>query len=509
MVKRVLIAGGGTAGWLTAAYLARTLLADRSDGLQITLIESPDIGIIGVGEGTFPSIRKTLKRIGIPEADMVRFCHATFKQGIRFVGWRGDEAQTGRDHYFHPFQIAPSPGGLDLLLYWLLGAAGPRAWDEINTVQKRVVDARLGPKLITHDDYEGPLNYAFHFDAARFGELLRRKAIDLGVKHLTSTITNVALSDAGHIAHLDTAEHGALSADLYIDCTGFRAELIGKALRVPFNSRRRELFTNRAMTIQIPYDRPEAPIASCTTSTAREAGWIWEIGLDNRRGIGYVYSDDHTTDDRAMEVLSGYVGQGFDPARVRKLAFEPGVRERQWVGNCVAVGLSAGFIEPLEATGIGFAEIAALLISNLFPWGGQYDVSAKQFNEIMGRRFDHVVDFIKAHYCLTRRTDTDFWRQNAQEDTMSASLQERLARWRFRAPSFMDVDLNHDIFTDANWQYILYGMGYRTDLAGQAGTYRYFKEAAAAFADIETQATYAMTVMPSHRKLIEQIKAQA
>lgn len=504
--KTVLVVGGGTAGWITAAYLAKVLAPKSADGIRVTLVESRDIGIIGVGEGTFPSIRKVLKRIGVDEADLIRECSATFKQGIRFVDWRYTPGQGKPDHYVHPFDVARAGGGLDLLPYWLLGCAGDVGWDAVSTVQRRVADDDRAPKLISHEDYGAPLNYAYHFDAAKLAALLRKTAIGLGVHHVVDTIDAVHLTPDGAIDSLTARDGGKMTADLYIDCTGFRAQLIGEAMKIPFGSRRSELFTDRAVAIQVPYDRPDAPIPSYTISSGQEAGWTWDIGLDERRGVGYVYSSDHTTDERAEAVLRAYIGPAADGLAARVLKFEPGYRQTQWRKNCVAIGLSAGFIEPLEATGIGFAEIAALNLSNLFPWAGPMETPAKQFNEMMAKRYDHVVDFIKLHYCLSERRDSDFWRDNVAASSMSDSLKERLERWRYRPPLFMDVDLNHDIFTEANWQYVLYGMGYKTDLTAQAGVYRYHDEARAEFAAIQRRGDYALTIMPKHRDLIAQVR---
>jgi len=504
MARQILIVGGGTAGWITAGYLARMLSAQLPGGVQITLIESDDIGIIGVGEGTFPSIRKTLKRIGVDESDLVRDCDATFKQGIRFDGWRTGTGES----YFHPFEAPFSPGGLDLLSYWLAGVAGDRQWDAASTVQTHAADMGLAPKLQSHEAYAAPLNYAYHFDAAKLARLLRRVAIGNGVRHCIGTISEVCLTPEGAVDHLVSREQGEMRADLYIDCTGFSARLIGQSLGSPYRSVRGSLFTNRAVALQVPYDRPDRPIPSFTLSTAQTAGWTWDIGLDNRRGTGYVYSTDHTSDAEAEAVLRRYIGPAADQLTARVLNFEPGYRPVQWQKNVVAIGLSAGFLEPLEATGIGFAEGAALVLATLFPWSGPIDGPAQQFNDIMVRRYAHVVDFIKMHYCLTRRTDTAFWCDNAQDSTIPDSLQARLERWRYRVPDFVDVDLNHDIFTEANWQYVLYGMGFRTDIQARAGALKYADDARAAFADIPRQAAIARTKLPSHRDLIEAVRRQ-
>ena len=505
-VKRLLIVGGGTAGWIAAGYLARTLGAQSRDGVQITLVESADIGILGVGEGTFPSIRTTLKRIGVDETSLIRECSATFKQGAKFVHWRHAPGESGSapDHYLHAFQVSHDPSGLDLLPYWLLGVAGDNInWDEVNTPQKRVADASRAPKLITNSDYLGPLGYAYHFDAVKLAQFLRTQAIASGVHHIVDTVETVNLTQDGAIASVATREHGALEADLFIDCTGFRAQLIGTALRVPYKSCRSVLFCDTALVMQVPYERPDAPVASYTISTAHEAGWMWDIGLDTRRGVGYVYSSDHTDDARAEQILRTYVGRASEGLSARKIAFNAGYRETHWVKNCVAIGLSSGFFEPLEATGIMFTEIAAVSLANLFPWGGDLETAARQFNEKMRRRYERALDFIKLHYCLSERRDSAFWRDNVQPGSIPESLQELLRRWRHRPPGSIDIDPNIDIFPDTSWQYVPYGMGYRTDLKPRAAVLKYYDQAREAFAEIRRQADFACRTLPTHRELLD------
>ena len=502
MKKRVLIVGGGTAGWLTAGYLAKRLGADLPGGAAITLVESRDIGVLGVGEGTFPTIRRTLSTIGIDEADLVRRCGATFKQGNRFAHWRTPPGSPGPDHYCHPFQVADRSDGLELLPYWILGVVGDRGWDEVSTPQKRAADAMRAPKLPSHPDYVGPLNYAFHFDAVKLAELLREQGIANGVHHRVDTVMEVLVGEDGDIAGVRTERSGLLQADLYIDCTGFRAELIGKALGVPFRSCHDTLFCNRAVAAQLPYAKPGDPIPSYTNSTAQGAGWIWDIGLEERRGTGHVYSSDHMDDEEAEATLRAYLGPAGREVEVRRFRFDAGFRETSWHRNCVAIGLSSGFFEPLEATGILFAEAAAGLVANLFPWGGDLETSARQFNATMQRRYERALDFIKLHYCISQRRDTDFWRDNADPRSSPDSLLELLDRWRFRPPSELDVDSRIDIFPEASWQYVLYGMGWKTDLTPRAGSYRYHEEARQAFAEVDRQAQFAIQNLPSNRELV-------
>ena len=515
MIKRVLIVGGGMAGWMSAAYLARTLGAQFPDGVRITLIESADSGGPGLGEGTLPTIRQTLRRIGVDETSLVRECGTSFKQGTRFVHWRYPPGRGRPDHYLHSFQVTQEPAGLDLLPYWLLGVAGQNShWDEVSTPQKRVADSGLAPKLIDHPHYEAPLNYAYHFDTLKLAALLRRQGLASGVQQVLDTVDAVNLAEDGSIRSVTARAHGELEADLFIDCTGFRAQLIGAALGVPYTSCRSVLFCDTALAMQVPYERPDEPIASCTIATAHESGWIWEIGLDGRRGIGNVYSSDHMDDARAEQLLRAYVdtaggGRAGHGLTARKIRFESGYREINWKKNCVAIGLSSGFFEPLEATRIVFTEVAATTLSNLFPWGGDLEMAAKQYNRIMRRRHERALDFIKLHYCLSERRDSRFWLDNVDSASIPESLQELLRMWEHRPPGSIDIDRNVDLFEESSWQYVLYGMGYKTDLRPRAGSLRYYDEARAAFANIKRQAALACRTLPPHRELIATARARA
>jgi tryptophan halogenase len=504
--KSITIVGGGTAGWLTAAFLARILAARSPGGIQITLIDSEDIGIIGVGEGTFPTIRNTLMAIGIDESRFMRASLATFKQGIRFTDWVHPPKDGTHSAYFHPFSAPlPMPGGADMLPYWLLGCA-PKGQSFVAStgVQEQIVEARRGPKRPNDADYQGALTYAYHFDAARLATLLRDVSKELGVRHLVGTVGQVEMTDSGDIAAIVSPEQGRLTADLFIDCSGFRGEMIGKAMKVPFKSVKNHLFTNRAVTIQVPYERPDAPIESCTVSTAHEAGWTWDIGLETRRGVGYVYSSDHTDDDRAEQVLRSYLGPMAEGLSARKLTFETGYREKQWVGNCVAVGLSAGFFEPLESTGIMLIEVAAHLISELFPWDGAMRPAANLFNQLMAKRYERITDFLKLHYCLSRRPER-FWQDNADPASIPESLREKLEMWRFRPPSRFDFIGDYETFLPISYEAVLYGMGFVTNLEAASASYGAKKTAASRFAEIGALVPRALAELPLHRDLISRI----
>lgn len=508
--RRVLIVGGGAAGWLTACYLARHLGGDRADGLDITLLESPDIGIIGVGEGTFPTIRNILRTLGIDEGTFMRESHATFKQGIRFDDWEvapqvNASGDLEHSHYLHPFE-APYWGReeLQLVPYWLLqDKATRKPFAEAVTFQKRVADSSLGPKRLHQGNYQGPLNYAYHFDANLFAALLAKHAKTLGVRHLSGLMSGVILAADGSIDHVTSPDHGDLDADLFIDCTGFRSELLGKALNVPFKRIDDILFTDRAITVQVPYATPDAPLPSYTISTAHEAGWTWDIGLPERRGVGYVYSSQHSTDERAAEVLRAYTGLSED-AMTRSLRFEAGYRTAHWVKNCVGVGLSAGFLEPLESTGMVLIESAVNKIVEYFPFTGPLDASADLFNDQMITRYNTIIGFIKLHYCLSKRQEP-FWRDNTQPDSIPEHLQKRLALWKTRPPSRFDFILDYESFAHFSYQYILYGMGFETDFEAARGAYTDTELAKQIFGRVVDFGGRASADLVSHRSLIKAI----
>ena len=504
----ILIVGGGTAGWLTAAYLARHLGGPA--GARITLIESADIGTIGVGEGTFPTIARTLSLLGADEAQFMRESSAAFKQGIRFVDWQrapeANPANTRRRHYYHPFAL-PRQAGIDLLPHWLSGEAGEIPFAAAVTLQEKVCDAGRAPKRESDAGFHGPMNYAYHLDAVRFGRYLSSIAKEMGVVHRLGTVQRVDLDESGAIAGVVTREHGSLTAGLYVDCTGFRAELIGRALGVPFQNKNGVLFVDRAVAMQVPHADDEVPIPPYTISTAHEAGWSWDIALPQRRGVGYVYSSAHSDGTRAEAVLREHVGAAANNLPARHLELQVGWRTQHFVKNCVAVGLSGGFLEPLESTGIILIEAAAYLLAGLCRRGADLDAAARTFNQHMAKRYERIVDFIKMHYFLTQRTDSAFWRDNARAETAPDSLLAHLETWRSRPPSAADFAMDYETFAPANYQFVLYGMGFETRPSanraehGQDETAR----ARAEFARVQDASRRAVAALPAHRELLQRV----
>ena len=356
----IVIVGGGTAGWLTAGILAARLdLASRQD-LSITVVESPGVPILGVGEGTWPTIRHNLQSMGMAEGDFLAACDATFKQGSQFVGWR-QASPAGEYSYLHPFTPPHRFGEGDLASAWL--AAPSPGFDEAVCFQTAL--CRAGPALKTRGsaDFEGIGNYAYHFDAGKVASFFKQHCIArLGVRHLSDDVIACDMDADGAIAALRTAHNGAMAGDFFVDCSGQHGVLVDRVYQVPLVDCRDVLFGDTALAIQVPYPQADSPIASVTLATAQSAGWIWDIGLTTRRGVGYVYSSQFTSHEEALGELDRYVraisGKAL-PAQPRRIAINSGYRERFWVSNCVAIGVSSGFVEPLEASSIAMIEMSA------------------------------------------------------------------------------------------------------------------------------------------------------
>ena len=465
-VQKILIVGGGSAGWITAGVLASRFQRRGEDGVSISLIESRQQPPIGVGEGTWPTIRATLKQIGVTETDFLRGCDASFKQGSHFVKWvDGGDA----DAYYHPFTLPLGYEERNLAAYWLENPRG-RSFAASMCFQTDICSRGLAPKQITTPEFTGLANYAYHLDAGKFAPFIRQHCIDkLGVTHIYDEIVGVESTDSGDISHLVTKSGGTLAADLFIDCSGFSSLLIGKHFGVPFLPKKDVLFIDKAWAVQIPYPTEEAAINSATVATAQSSGWVWDIGLSTRRGVGYVFSSGHTSDDAALEELKNYLSARGDPMRelsFRKIDINSGYRREFWVRNCVAVGLSAGFLEPLEASAIVMIELSAKSIANLLPGcRGGMGQAARIFNDTFSYRWERIVDFLKLHYVLSRRDDSRFWIDNRAPESIPDSLRAGLQFWRDHCPWHEDFAHREEVFSAASYQYILYGMGFQTTRA--------------------------------------------
>ena len=456
-IKRIAIIGGGTAGWLAANHLGLELAADPE--VEITLIESKDVPTIGVGEGTVPYVMNGLKKFGISEADLLLTCDTTFKQGIKFVNWL-DPQLHGENHYYHSFDV-PYPGGFDVSRYWLSHHSGP--FDDVG-IQARICDLNLSPKLKSSCNYEGALSYAYHFNALKFANLLAKNAKEkFQVEHKFATIISATKDDNGNIKQLITDEDTLLEFDFYIDCSGFSSILIDKELDVPFINKAGEILTDTVLVHQMPLQENEE-IKPYTTATAHKAGWIWDIPLTTRRGTGFVYASKYMDEKEAINLYSEYLGVEPNAISPRKIPMEIGYRESFWHKNCVALGLAQGFVEPLEATSILVTDFSAELLASNFP-RNLTDIASFQteYNHVIAYVWEGVVDFIKLHYFISDREDSQFWIDNKDINKMSKQLINRLEKFKLRPPRSSDFfSSRFDMFDDKNYMYVLYGMKFKT-----------------------------------------------
>lgn len=505
-IQHILIVGGGSAGWLTAGLLAAEHRSRTGPTLRITLLESPNIGPIGVGEGTWPTMRDTLRSIGVSETDFIRECDASFKQGSKFQQWVSNRQD---DSYFHPFVLPQGYTETNLVAGWLERHADVPFADLVS-FQPHLCAHNRAPKQAATPEYAAVANYAYHLDAGKFGLFLRKHCVEqLGVHHVLDHVIGINAHENGDIASVQTKENGAIAADLFVDCSGMHALLLGQHYNVPFISQKHVLFNDSALAVQVPYQNLDSPIGSQTVSTAQSNGWIWDIGLPTRRGIGHVYSSAHTSDEAAERELRAYIERtgGQSIPSPRKLTFNPGYREKFWHRNCVAIGLAAGFIEPLEASALALVEISAAMLRDQMPaTRAAMDIVARRFNDAFTYRWERVIDFLKLHYVLTQRTDSDFWRDNCRPASIPERLQELLTLWRHQPPSRYDFHRIEEVFPSASYQYVLYGMGFRPDRSGATRRAddadradRYFRETAALTSKM-------LAALPTNRALIDHIK---
>ncbi|UGQ46938.1 tryptophan halogenase family protein [Massilia endophytica] len=504
MIRHIVVVGGGSAGWLAAGVIASAHQTASGRGLKVTLIESPDIAPIGVGEGTWPSMRDTLHRIGVSESDFFRECDASFKQGSRFNGW---VTGAGGDYYFHPFVLPQGYAETDLAGEWRRRYPGVPFADLVSFQPHLCVNGRA-PKQPGTPEFAAVANYGYHLDAGRFGVFLRKHCLEkLGVNYVPDNVTGVRSHENGDIAALETQQHGLLEGDLFVDCSGMRSMLLGQHYGVPLVPQKHVLFNDSALAVQIPYPAENSPIASQTTSTAQSCGWIWDIGLPTRRGIGHVYSSAHISDDRAEAELRAYIAASGGPEDIpspRKLSFEPGYRKEFWHRNCVAIGLSAGFIEPLEASALALVELSAAMLADEMPvTREEMAIAARRFNDAFSYRWERVIDFLKLHYVLSRRSDSPYWQDN--RDTVPERLGELLTLWRHRSPSRYDFYRIEEVFPSASYQYILYGMGFRTE-EGTARLPGQEEQADGFFREAANLTRKMLGGLPSNRELIEHIR---
>ncbi|WP_254602773.1 tryptophan halogenase family protein [Sphingomonas bacterium] len=448
-VRRVVILGGGTAGWMTAAALSKAL---ASTGIAITLIESEEIGTVGVGEATIPTIHWFNTLVGLDEGRFMADTGATWKLGIEFRGWQGDGSA-----YFHPFGTYGAPGDAAMFPHRLTRAwlAGEDAPIEAFSLTTQVARARAFAKPVGDPrSLLSTLGHAFHFDAARYAAHLRALAEARGVVRVEGKVARVDRDgDGGHVRALATERGDTVPGDLFVDCSGLRGLLIEQTMKAGYDDWSHWLPCDAAWAAP---SEPEAAATPYTQATADAAGWRWRIPLRHRVGNGYVFSTRFEEPEAARErlVAAMETPPGAEPRLIR---FVPGRRRRAWVGNVVAIGLAAGFLEPLESTSIHLIQSGIGKLLSLFPRDDADPLLAEQYNRVSAREIEEVRDFVILHYHLTRGRTEPLWR-HCQAMPIPDTLRYKLDQFRRSGRIMLSPD---ELFRDASWFAVMTGQGVR------------------------------------------------
>jgi tryptophan halogenase len=482
-IRRVVIAGGGTAGWMSAAMLSKSL----GKLVDITLVESDDIGTVGVGEATIPSMVTFHNLLELKEAEFMAATNATFKLGISFENWR-DVGQdyihsfgtTGVDHWTAGFQH-----------FWHKGRERGLAGD--------YGDYCLELKAAQQERFahlpNGGMNYAYHLDAGMYARFLRRYAEGFGTRRVEGKIARIATDAAtGHVASLRLEDGSEIEGDLFIDCTGFRALLIGQAMKEEYEDWSHWLFCDSALAVQT---ESQGELVPYTRAIAHGAGWQWRIPLQNRVGNGHVYASRYIDDEQARQVLLSNL-RGEPLAEPRVIRFRPGQRRKTWSGNVVAVGLSSGFLEPIESTSIHLISRSLIRLMQLFPTNGICQSDVDEFNSQSGREIAHIRDFIILHYHVTGRRDTPFWRACAEME-IPASLRHRIELFRETGRAFRVSD---ELFTENSWVQVMLGQGIHPEQHHQSADLMDDAELAGFLGQIRTSIEQTVDRMPPHRDYV-------
>ncbi len=465
-IEKVVILGGGTAGWLTATYLQRAF----PNKLEITLVESEQIPRIGVGEATVPTIRSTFAFLGLEESDWMPKTGGSFKNAVRFVNWNGGGSS---DSFYHPFHhqrynqvdlygqsyFMDIDGRLPLGHFWLrekLGGRDNRPFAYACSPNSQLCDENKAPR--SPEMPNRSLNYAYHFDAALIAGYLRGIAESRGVKRVAGNFKNAARSENGFIESIQLEDGRKISADFFVDCSGFRSLLLTQTLKENFENQNNHLLCDSAVAVSAEYKNRKEQFSPYTSAVALSSGWRWIIPLQHRMGTGYVYSANHIDKSQAEEELCRSVGQGnrgdlgFNHIKMR-VGYHPNV----WSGNCVAIGLAGSFIEPLESTSIFMTEFQLFNLVRHFPNKDCAPALRNQYNKLFRECYREVRDFIVMHYIYSPRTDTPFWIEAKKEIRIPDSLREKMELFRERLP--LDSDIKNHLFHAFNYTCLLDGMG--------------------------------------------------
>ncbi|GAA3269364.1 tryptophan 7-halogenase [Dactylosporangium vinaceum] len=522
-IKNVVILGGGTAGWMSAAYLAKAL----QQTVNVTILEAPSIPRIGVGEATVPNLQRVVfDFLGIPEDEWMRECNAAFKTAVKFVNWRtpGAGQATPRlfegrpDQFFHPFGLLPSEEEIPLSHYWAskrINGETDEPFDYSCYREPAMMDALRSPK---HLDGTPATYYAWHFDAALVADYLRRHATGkLGVVHIQDEMTEVVQDARGYVMALKTKGGRTLAADLFVDCSGFRSLLMNKAMQEPFIDMKDHLPNDSAVASAVPHDDATHGVEPFTSSIAMPGGWTWKIPMLGRFGSGYVFSSQFTKRDEATRDFCALWGLDPETAPLNQVKFRVGRNRRAWVKNVVGIGLSTNFLEPLESTGIYFTYAALYQLAKHFPDRTFDKRLIDRFNHQMETTFDDTRDFIQAHFYFAPRNDTPYWAAN-KELKLSDSFLAKLEMYKAGIPvnppltdeggyyGNFEAEFNN-FWTNGSYYCIFTGMNVLPERALPALTHKpeAIKKAEAHFERIREQQDELVASLPSNYEFLRRL----
>lgn len=482
-VKRVVIAGGGTAGWIAAAALVKHL----GPLIDITLVESDEIGTVGVGESTIPTARAFHGFLGIYEQAFIKATTATFKLGIEFENWR----KPG-DRYFHAFgTVGKSVWLADFQHFWLEAVRQGFGGNYIDYSLE--AEAAKANKFQTHDG--APVSYAYHLDATAYAAFLRGLAEPAGVRRVEGKIQTVAQNaETGFVEALELESGERVEGDLFLDCTGFRALLSEQTLKTGFEDWNQWLINDAAFAVQTAL---EGPLTPYTRAIAHDAGWRWRIPLQQRMGNGFVFSTEFLSPDEAKaKFLDALESRPlFDP---RLLRFKAGMRKKAWNKNVVAIGLASGFVEPLESTSIHQIMIAVTRLLQNFPFKGITEPAIARFNDQSRRETEHIRDFIILHYKLTERDDSPYWRR-CRDMEIPPSLAERIALFREAGLAYQDPD---ELFRIDSWVMVMMGQGITPESYHQVARMMDPAQLKGALSDLKAGIAREVTKLPDHGQFV-------
>lgn len=518
MAKSVVIVGGGSSGWMTAAYLRKAL----DPSIRVTVLEAPHIRTIGVGEATFSTIKLFFDYLGLPEHEWMPSCNAAYKLAIRFQNWTKE-----RGHFYHPFQRYDAVDGYNMAEWWLKLKRNEEPFDYACFTIPAICDAKRSPRYLdgrvfddrvqsmwTGDaiadnkflnDHQVQYPYAYHFDAGLLAKFLEGYATQRGVGLIHDEVKEVVLKEDGSISHLETLNHGQVAADLFVDCTGFRGLLINQALKEPFIPFSESLLCDSAVALQVPVDVSKNGIRPYTTATAMSAGWVWDIPLYGRVGTGYVYSSAFLSKEEAEAEFRRHLGPAADGCTANHIRMRIGRTRNSWVKNCVAIGLSSGFVEPLESTGIFFIQNGIEELVHHFPKGAIDEEAVRSYNRNTAECIDGVREFLTLHYRASDRDDNEFWRAT-KSTYMSEDLAERMAIWKKRLPNARNINPRYHGFEFYSYSVMLLGLNHRPDSNLPVLDFLDDKNALAMFRNIRQKSEHLVKTLPSQYEYLKHVR---